>query len=230
MKKVLIAVLIISLAATVFVACQPNKTDNTADTTISDDNQHWKESGIAMRTDSGALIFWSETTGAVVLHPADDTVSFEGIETGDKITAELTEIMETYPAQSTAYSVTKDGEGDISDIPADVIESLEGMNNIIAGKNPAVEGMTIRTKAGEMIFWSESTGPIVLSDNNNGEKDIFDDLTSGDRISVVFDGGIEETYPAHAAVKSIAKTAEGDASDLPGDVIESLSSLGYDIT
>lgn len=71
----------------------------------------------------------------------------------------------------------------------------------------------------------ENSSAIVLS-NPKDKEDIFSSLSDGDEVIVVLDG-IEETYPARSGAYFVYKLNEGDISDIPENVIYSLTELGW---
>lgn len=84
-------------------------------------------------------------------------------------------------------------------------------------------GRYLVTKNGESMLVVDNS-PIVLS--NRTEKDLFEGLEIGDEILVIHDG-IAETYPAKTGAYAVFKKKSGTAKDIPKDVIESLTELGW---
>lgn len=70
----------------------------------------------------------------------------------------------------------------------------------------------------------ENNSPIVLS--NQSEKDLFDDLSSGDEILVLHDG-IQESYPASTGAYYCIKLNDGKPEDIPTSLIENLTEMGW---
>ena len=71
----------------------------------------------------------------------------------------------------------------------------------------------------------QMNSPIQLRNLTNNEN-LFDDLTDGDEILVIHDG-IQESYPGATGVYTVFKLTDGDLSDIPENVLESLSELGW---
>lgn len=67
--------------------------------------------------------------------------------------------------------------------------------------------------------------PIGMS-NQSRDKELFEDLDTGDKILVVHDG-IAESYPGQTGAYFLWKLAEGSSADVPAQVIEALEELGY---
>lgn len=67
--------------------------------------------------------------------------------------------------------------------------------------------------------------PIQMTNCSNNEK-LFSDLKSGDLIKILHDG-IQETYPGGTGVYYCKKLEDGSIEDIPLEIIESLSSMGW---
>lgn len=96
-----------------------------------------------------------------------------------------------------------------------------------SGEEMTIEGLCIVEKGGNVLIYSEKHGVIKLSNGTNDTK-VFSSLSSGDKISVKC-GLIAETYPAQTTISSLEVVEEGDAKDIPEEIIESLSDLGWEI-
>ena len=81
----------------------------------------------------------------------------------------------------------------------------------------------IVTKQNCMMVLDNS--PIGMS-NQSWDKELFEDLDTGDKILVVHDG-IAESYPGQKGAYFILRLAEGSIADVPVQVIEALEALGY---
>lgn len=81
----------------------------------------------------------------------------------------------------------------------------------------------IVTKQNCMMVLDNS--PIGMS-NQSWDKELFEDLDTGDKILVVHDG-IAESYPGQTGAYFIFRLEEGSIADVPAQVIESLGALGY---
>lgn len=90
-----------------------------------------------------------------------------------------------------------------------------------------IEGLCIVEKGGKVLIYSEKQGVIQLS-NGTGNSKIFSNLSTGDKISIKC-GLIAETYPAQTIISSLELVEEGDAKDIPQDVVDSLANLGWEI-
>ncbi len=67
--------------------------------------------------------------------------------------------------------------------------------------------------------------PIGMS-NHSWDKELFEDLDTGDKILVVHDG-IEESYPGQTGAYFCIRLEKGSSADVPAQVIETLKELGY---
>ena len=81
----------------------------------------------------------------------------------------------------------------------------------------------IETRQSYMMVLDNS--PITMS-NHSWNKELFEDLDTGDKILVLHDG-IAESYPGQTAVYFCVRLEEGAATDVPETVISSLEELGY---
>lgn len=87
-----------------------------------------------------------------------------------------------------------------------------------------------------------STGPCIVANNDRylividnspiamhsllGQKSMFSDIDTGDRIFIVHDG-IATTYPGKTGLYFILKLSDGDISDVPEEIMEQLKELGW---
>lgn len=85
------------------------------------------------------------------------------------------------------------------------------------------EGLYLRTDSGsDMVIMGSS--PIVMS-NRRGNID-FSKLTSGDKILLLHDG-IQASYPGGTGAYLCIKLKDGEFTDIPEDVIVSLTEMGW---
>lgn len=84
-------------------------------------------------------------------------------------------------------------------------------------------GRYLEDKNGTAILVRGNT-PILLSSQHNGN--MFYKLDIGDRILVIHTG-IEESYPAKTGTKAIFKIGNGSTDDIPQNVIDELTKLGW---
>lgn len=71
----------------------------------------------------------------------------------------------------------------------------------------------------------QMNSPIKLNNLTNNEN-LFDNFSDGDEILVIHDG-IQESYPGATGVYAVFKLGDGDLSDIPENVLASLSELGW---
>lgn len=69
------------------------------------------------------------------------------------------------------------------------------------------------------------SGPVVMN-NCTDNAELFADIRTGDEIRILHDG-IQETYPGGTGVYSCKVLSEGCIDDIPEDIIESLSVMGW---
>lgn len=69
------------------------------------------------------------------------------------------------------------------------------------------------------------SSPIGMS-NQSWDKELFEDLDTGDKILVLHDG-IAESYPGQTGAYFCIRLEEGSSEDVPTQVIEALIELGY---
>lgn len=86
------------------------------------------------------------------------------------------------------------------------------------------KGRCLITATGSYMLIDENNSLIVL--NNQSEKDLFDDLSSGDEILVLHDG-IQESYPASTGAYYCIKLNDGKPEDIPISLIENLTKMNW---
>lgn len=67
--------------------------------------------------------------------------------------------------------------------------------------------------------------PVVMS-QRSGKDSLFSELETGNRIFVIHDG-IAESYPGKTGVYFVWKLSDGQTSDVPKEVVKSLTELGW---
>lgn len=85
-------------------------------------------------------------------------------------------------------------------------------------------GRCIVTSNGSYLILLDNS-PIQMSNCSNHEE-LFRDLKTGDLIKILHDG-IQETYPGRTGVYYCKKLGNGGIADIPTDIIESLSPIGW---
>lgn len=88
-------------------------------------------------------------------------------------------------------------------------------------------GLSVRRvlKTGNSTMLILDNSPIQMSNRSNNEK-LFDKLTDGDKV-LVLHTGIAESYPGKTGAHGEIKLSDGKIDDIPGEVIASLSELGW---
>lgn len=87
-------------------------------------------------------------------------------------------------------------------------------------------GMCMVSQNGSYLILLDDS-PIVMR-NCTGDDTLFDGLHSGDTIRILHDG-IQESYPGGTGVYYCRVTENGTIADLPEDILESLSSMGWKV-
>lgn len=94
----------------------------------------------------------------------------------------------------------------------------------VKGTN-SMTGIYLKSINGSNIIIGEGSGPICM-DNETGNKNIFDDLKSGDKIEITYDL-IKETYPAQTQIYSCNLIERCSADDIPKDILDKLQEMGW---
>lgn len=85
-------------------------------------------------------------------------------------------------------------------------------------------GCCLVTERGDCLIILEDS-PVVMG-NRTGRENAFSQLETGDRIWILHDG-IQETYPGKTGVYLIVRTRDGDITNIPEQVLDSLRELGW---
>lgn len=88
-------------------------------------------------------------------------------------------------------------------------------------------GTCMVTDNGSVLILLDGS-PIVLHNCTNREG-LLDDLHTGDTIRILHDG-IQETYPGGTGVYFCRVLERGDIGDIPEEILESLSPMGWRVT
>ncbi len=96
---------------------------------------------------------------------------------------------------------------------------------VITAKGHGIsKGKCYISSNGSYLIILNEKSPIVMSDTN--DKDLFKSISSGDEILVIHDG-INETYPGSTGIYFCIKIDDGEAEDLPYNVIKQLNEMGW---
>lgn len=85
-------------------------------------------------------------------------------------------------------------------------------------------GRCIVTRSGSYLILLDDA-PVVMS-NRSGNEAAFSGLQTGDEILILHDG-IQETYPGGTGVYYCKKLENGGIGDIPEEILESLSPMGW---
>lgn len=95
-----------------------------------------KSEGFFLPCTNGSYLLIIDNYGPTQLTPEDgDNSIFSQFTAGDRVKAVHGILLETYPAMTTFYSIEKLSEGDISDIPAEILYDLEELGWIAVSDN-----------------------------------------------------------------------------------------------
>lgn len=93
-----------------------------------------KEEGYVLKgvllksSDQVSTYIIDEHGGPILMHnETDDETIFDDLQSGDIIEVESTNILETYPMQTTIYSCALVKQGDAKDIPIDTLNKMHEM-------------------------------------------------------------------------------------------------------
>lgn len=91
-----------------------------------------------------------------------------------------------------------------------------------------VEGWCISCENDSYMIVDENNSPIVMS-NDTGDPQAFSQLGTGDIIKIQCEY-VEETYPAKTDVLKLELVSQGEASDVPEEIVQSLKELGWEVS
>ncbi len=93
--------------------------------------ERFSDEGIAIPCENGSYCIYIENVGLTEIRLGTDEDIFSGISVGDKIRIVHGSIAESYPAQTTAYSVEKVADGSIEDVSEDILSDLESLGRTV---------------------------------------------------------------------------------------------------
>lgn len=85
-----------------------------------------------------------------------------------------------------------------------------------------VTGYFYQSENSSNYILGESVGIMLITSDINFPEDI----SNGDIVSVVIDGGIEESYPCRASIKSLTVKENLEEKDIPEKYIEDMKNFG----
>lgn len=119
-----------------------------------------------------------------------------------------------------ADNVAAENSGDGADLLKPPASADEGNLN-----KEIMTGRLLQSSDGKYLIIDENGSPIVMS-NQSGQESVFQDLQSGDKIQITYDG-ILETYPGQMGIYSCELIEKGGIEDISEEVITSLEELGW---
>ena len=90
---------------------------------------------------------------------------------------------------------------------------------------PSMIGQCLVTVDGTYLIVDEDGSPIVMS-NQSKDDQLFEDLHTGDKIKIKYDG-IDESYPGQTGVYRCKLIEEGTIVDIPNETLNSLEEMGW---
>ena len=105
-----------------------------------------------------------------------------------------------------------------------LVGCVSGVSKDSGSGRVTVEGRVIVSGSTYLIV--EDGRPIVMHGDRNG---LFKGVTTGDVISILRAGEIAESYPEQVRVYECKKISDGSVDDIPAEVIDSLTSMGWEI-
>ena len=79
-----------------------------------------------------------------------------------------------------------------------------------------------------IVVFDNSSSPVVMH-NKTGDEGLFPDLKTGDRILVVHDNEVMESFPEQMNVYMYCRIGEGEKNVLVEEAINALKELGWNI-
>lgn len=109
-------------------------------------------------------------------------------------------------------------------LPGLILVLIAGLLVCFASGMGVSTGCCLVTELGDCMVILEGF-PVVMG-NQTGRENAFGQLETGDRIWILHDG-IQETYPGKTGVYLVVRTGDGDITDIPEQVLDSLRELGW---
>lgn len=104
-----------------------------------------------------------------------------------------------------------------------LILALVGIGTMVTKGYGISTGLYLEAKDGQTLLILDNS-PIEMS--NRTERDLFDNLDTGDKILVIHNG-IAESYPGRTGVYAVFKISNGTTGDIPQNVVNQLINLGW---
>ena len=79
-----------------------------------------------------------------------------------------------------------------------------------------------------IVVFDDSSSPVVMH-NKTGDEGLFPDLNTGDRILVVHDNEVMESFPEQMNVYMYCRIGQGEKNALVEEAIKALKELGWNI-
>lgn len=126
-KKPLFWIIAIAVIVSVAFAVWFLKNPKTAD----DEHIATKVSvGYFIPFTGGNYMMINDSGSTELLTENGDNSIFDNLTAGDKIRVEHSEILLTYPSMTTAFKIEKISDGDISNIPTEIVSELENLKDL----------------------------------------------------------------------------------------------------
>ena len=227
MKKLWMLILGVALTASL-AGCGGQPAQNEAPSSPEDFSE---VQGYYLHTDNGNdVLIDSAGTPIILSNQSGDETLFDGLTNGDIIAVTVDGIAETYPAEAGCYSCVKQQDGELQDIPDDVLQELKEFG-LISESRPVeitVIGLT-QQQAAEY----EAQGITLLGDGDSTYSSYF--LASFDQAvtelslwRIEMDAIVNDSFSCSETecIGSVQDLAPGDQVILAGDIGELLPTLG----
>ncbi|MBR6808126.1 MAG: hypothetical protein IKM46_07085 [Clostridia bacterium] len=99
----------------------------------------------------------------------------------------------------------------------------ETADSSVIDERVTAEGVVVVNDGSYLII--EDTSLIQMY--TRGDKSIFDGLTTGDVIRIERDYAVAESFPGQVFIYSLEKLRDGNVYDIPREILDSLSELGW---
>lgn len=230
MKKLWMLILGIALTASL-AGCGGQPAQNEA---LSSPEDFSEVQGYYLRTDNGNdVVIDSAGTPIVLSNQSGDEALFDGLTNGDIIAVTVDGIAETYPAEAGCYSCVKQQDGELQDIPDDVLQELKEFGFISESQPVEITVIGLTQQQAEEY---EAQGIPLLGDGDSAYSSHF--LASFDKAitelslwRIEMDVIVNDSYICSETecIGSVQDLAPGDQVILAGDIGELLPTLGISL-
>lgn len=227
MKKLWMLILGVVLTASL-AGCGVQPAQNEASSFPEDFSE---VQGYYLHTDNGNdVVIDSAGTPIILSNQSGDETLFDGLTNGDIIAVTVDGIAETYPAEAGCYSCVKQQDGELQDIPDDVLQELKEFGLISESQPVEITVIGLTQQQAEEY---EAQGITLLGDGDSAYSSYF--LLSFDQTvtelslwRIEMDVIVNDSFSCSETecIGSVQDLAPGDQVILAGDIGELLPTLG----